>query len=76
MTHSHGNLLGEPPATLLPAEPDAERELAEGLPAASAASASGSPGSRVAGGSPSRLWECVMVRPPATGRPTAGPRRR
>ncbi len=37
MTHSHGNLLGEPPATLLPAEPEAERELAEGLPAAEVA---------------------------------------
>jgi hypothetical protein len=37
MTHSHGNLLGEPPATLLPGDPDAERELAEGLPAAEVA---------------------------------------
>ena len=37
MTHSHGNLLGEPPATLLPASPEAERELAEGTPAAEVA---------------------------------------
>ena len=37
MSHSHGNLLGEPPATLLPGEPDAEREIAEGLPAAEVA---------------------------------------
>ncbi len=37
MTHSHGNLLGEPPATLLPSSPEAERELADGLPAAEVA---------------------------------------
>ncbi|MGY1771390.1 DUF3151 domain-containing protein [Blastococcus sp. SYSU D00813] len=37
MTHSHHNLLGEPPATLLPGDPGAERELAEGLPAAEVA---------------------------------------
>ena len=37
MTHSHGNLLGEPPATLLPPSPEAERELAEGLAAAEVA---------------------------------------
>ncbi|MGY2085553.1 DUF3151 domain-containing protein [Blastococcus sp. SYSU DS0539] len=30
MSHSHGNLLGEPPATLLPATPEADAELAEG----------------------------------------------
>ena len=38
MTHSHGNLLGEPPATLLPANPEADAELAEGTPAAEVAS--------------------------------------
>ncbi|RBY82624.1 DUF3151 domain-containing protein [Blastococcus sp. TF02A-26] len=37
MTHSHGNLLGEPPATLLPASPEAEREVADGVPAAEVA---------------------------------------
>ena len=37
MTHAHGNLLGEPPATLLPGNPEAERELAEGVPAAEVA---------------------------------------
>jgi hypothetical protein len=37
MTHSHGNLLGEPPATLLPPSPEAERELAEGATAAEVA---------------------------------------
>ncbi|MGY1746862.1 DUF3151 domain-containing protein [Blastococcus sp. SYSU D00695] len=37
MTHAHHNLLGEPPATLLPADPEAEGELAEGLPAAEVA---------------------------------------
>ena len=30
MTHSHSNLLGEPPATLLPPTPEADAELAEG----------------------------------------------
>ena len=38
MTHSHGNLLGEPPATLLPPNPEADAELAEGTPAAEVAS--------------------------------------
>jgi hypothetical protein len=38
MTHSHVNLLGEPPATLLPANPEADAELAEGTPAAEVAS--------------------------------------
>ena len=33
MTHSHQNLLGEPPATLLPATPEADAELAEGATA-------------------------------------------
>jgi hypothetical protein len=37
VTHSHGNLLGEPPATLLPPTPEAERELADGVPAAEVA---------------------------------------
>ena len=37
MSHSHQNLLGEPPATLLPATPEADRELAEGTPAAEVA---------------------------------------
>ena len=36
MTHSH-NLLGEPEPTLLPGNPEAERELAEGTPAAEVA---------------------------------------
>ncbi|MCW2699220.1 MAG: hypothetical protein JWQ45_755 [Blastococcus sp.] len=36
MTHSH-NLLGEPPATLLPANPEADAELAAGTPAAEVA---------------------------------------
>jgi Protein of unknown function (DUF3151) len=30
MTHGHGNLLGEPPATLLPGDPDADAALASG----------------------------------------------
>ena len=38
MTHAHGNLLGEPPATLLPANPEADGELAAGNPAAEVAS--------------------------------------
>jgi hypothetical protein len=38
MTHSHANLLGEPPATLLPPNPEADAELAEGTPAAEVAS--------------------------------------
>jgi hypothetical protein len=37
MTHAHQNLLGEPPATLLPAHPEAEAELAAGAPAADVA---------------------------------------
>jgi hypothetical protein len=37
MTHSHQNLLGEPPATLLPGNPEAESELAAGTPAAEVA---------------------------------------
>ena len=37
MTHTH-NLLGEPPATLLPANPEADAELAQGTPAAEVAS--------------------------------------
>ena len=36
MTHSH-NLLGEPDATLLPANPEADGELASGTPAAEVA---------------------------------------
>ena len=36
MTHSQ-NLLGEPPATLLPANEEADRELAAGIPAAEVA---------------------------------------
>ena len=38
MSHSHGNLLGEPPATLLPPNPEADAELAEGTPPAEVAS--------------------------------------
>jgi hypothetical protein len=34
---THHNLLGEPPATLLPAHPEADGELAEGTPAAEVA---------------------------------------
>ena len=41
MTHSHQNLLGEPPATLLPANEEADRELADGIPAADEALAAG-----------------------------------
>ncbi|MGY1590532.1 DUF3151 domain-containing protein [Geodermatophilus sp. SYSU D00708] len=37
MGHPHVNLLGEPPATLLPANPEADAELAEGTPAAEVA---------------------------------------
>jgi hypothetical protein len=37
VTHSHSNLLGEPPATLLPANPEADAELAAGTPAAEVA---------------------------------------
>lgn len=37
MSHSHGNLLGGPDPTLLPGNPEAERELAEGTPAAEVA---------------------------------------
>jgi hypothetical protein len=39
MTHSHGNLLGEPPATLLPGNPEADAALAAGTPAAEVAAA-------------------------------------
>ena len=38
MTHAHHNLLGEPPATLLPPNPEADAELAAGNPAAEVAS--------------------------------------
>ena len=38
MTHSHHNLLGEPPATLLPANPEADGELTAGNPPAEVAS--------------------------------------
>src|SRR3954451_1667859 len=38
MVQPHVNLLGEPPATLLPATPEADAELAEGTPAAEVAS--------------------------------------
>jgi hypothetical protein len=38
VTHSHHNLLGEPPATLLPANPEADAELSAGNPAAEVAS--------------------------------------
>ncbi|MCW2675595.1 MAG: hypothetical protein JWR70_635, partial [Modestobacter sp.] len=64
MTHSHHNLLGEPPATLLPADEAADAALDVGcaaatsagsVPAISAASGASSAGSRVAGGSPSRF---------------------
>jgi hypothetical protein len=37
VTHSHANLLGEPPATLLPANPEADAALAAGTPAAEVA---------------------------------------
>ena len=39
MSHSHGNLLGEPPATLLPPNPEADAELAAGNPPAEVAAA-------------------------------------
>jgi hypothetical protein len=35
--HSHHNLLGEPPATLLPANPEADAELTAGTPPAEVA---------------------------------------
>ena len=38
MSHSHGNLLGEPPPTLLPPNPEADAELAAGNPPAEVAS--------------------------------------
>jgi len=38
VTHSHQNLLGEPPATRLPANPEADAELTAGNPAAEVAS--------------------------------------
>jgi hypothetical protein len=37
MSHAPHNLLGEPPATLLPANPEADAELAAGTPAAEVA---------------------------------------
>ncbi|MCW2634358.1 MAG: hypothetical protein JWQ99_725 [Blastococcus sp.] len=37
MTHAPHNLLGEPPPTLLPANPEADAELAAGTPAAEVA---------------------------------------
>jgi hypothetical protein len=37
MSHSHQNLLGEPPATLLPPHPEADAALASGVPAAQVA---------------------------------------
>jgi len=39
MGHPHANLLGEPPATLLPGAPEAEAALAAGTPAAQVAAA-------------------------------------
>ena len=39
MTHSHSNLLGEPPATLLPAHPEADEALAAGTDPAEVAAA-------------------------------------
>ncbi|MDP9391950.1 MAG: DUF3151 domain-containing protein [Actinomycetota bacterium] len=39
MTHSHANLLGEPPATLLPANPAADEALAAGAAPAEVAAA-------------------------------------
>jgi hypothetical protein len=39
MTSAHHNLLGEPPATLLPPHPDADAALAAGTPAAGVAAA-------------------------------------
>ena len=39
MTHSHSNLLGEPPATLLPGDPEAEAALAAGTDPAEVAAA-------------------------------------
>ena len=39
MTHAHGNLLGEPPATLLPANPEADAALAAGTAPAEVAAA-------------------------------------
>ena len=39
MTHSHANLLGEPPATLLPAHPAADEALASGTDPAEVAAA-------------------------------------
>jgi hypothetical protein len=39
VTHSHGNLLGEPPATLLPANPAADAALAAGTAPAEVAAA-------------------------------------
>ncbi|SFK39068.1 DUF3151 domain-containing protein [Geodermatophilus ruber] len=37
MSHAHRNLLGEPPATLLPAAPEADAALAAGTPPAEVA---------------------------------------
>ena len=39
VTHSHANLLGEPPATLLPGDPEAEAALAAGTDPAEVAAA-------------------------------------
>ena len=39
MTHAHHNLLGEPPATLLPGDPEAEAALAAGADPAEVAAA-------------------------------------
>ena len=39
MTHAHGNLLREPPATLLPANPEADAALAAGTAPAEVAAA-------------------------------------
>ena len=39
MSHSHSNLLGEPPATLLPANPEADEALAAGTDPAEVAAA-------------------------------------
>ena len=39
MTHAHRNLLGEPPPTLLPGDPDAEAALAAGTEPAEVAAA-------------------------------------
>ena len=63
MTHSHQNLLGEPPATLLPGDPEAEAALAAGADPAEVAAAHPTA---------SAAWAALAGRALAAGRSVEG----